>query len=135
MDIGQPFRIEFRLLDCEIELLQPQQTIAYLSVLRELKQLVSAAVQDLGVNYTTLDRVEAVIANADFTKQLREDEDFNKVRETKILIFDQRHPTSTEYFTLQELLQIAKVLRRHLEQHLQYSIGCRLVLDVEAEDD
>lgn len=130
-DPSWPFAIEFYLLDMGIDKLRPHQEEGYMRLTDKLKEITSKAVRDLGKDYCTLDhRVAAVIASADSTKQLRgswPDYVYKKGQ----LNFRQSHLTSTDYFTLAEVIRIAKAICLHIEIQVQYDVRWRIVLDVE----
>lgn len=118
-------------MNVDISNLREKQKERFLNLAEFLKDLAASAVRDLGDGYRTLDRAEAVIASLDSSKQLRGD---MMIRDHTIS-FNQNHSSVTAFFTIAEVIQIAKALQRHIEKHLEYPIKYRICLEVADSDE
>jgi len=98
------------------------------------------AVADLlGDGYKSLDRSQGAIVSTDGKKQLRyyrEQPDSSLTQGFSYSIrFHQSHLTVTEFFSIEELLEISRLLKRKIERVLETKIDdVQLILDVKFDE-
>ena len=119
-----PFEIEFILFNKNLPITQKQKKLRN-ELIEKLKLILEISMEKFR-NYKLLDRSEPTISTQDEKKQLRFSWDTAHLKYDKYihsLYFHQRHSACIEYFTMDELKEIAESLQKQLGCYLGYDLA------------
>ncbi len=118
-----PFEIEFILFNKNVPITQKQKELRN-ELIGKLKIIIEISMEKFR-NYKLLNRAEPSISTQDERKQLRFSWDTSHLKCDKYihsLYFHQRHSASIEYFTMDELKEIAESLNKQFGCYLGYDL-------------
>lgn len=118
-----PFEIEFILFNKNVPITQKQKKVRN-KLIENLKLILEISMEKFG-NYKLLNRAEPSISTQDERKQLRFSWDTVHLECDKYihsLYFHQRHGACIEYFTIEELKEIAESIQRQIGCYLGYDL-------------
>ena len=122
--MNYPFNIEFVIFDENKEVSVSQKETRKQLIWENLRYIIKKAFND-DIHYNFLDRVEASVSSNDKKKQLRLSIDTLHIESKKYqhsIHFNQKHSSSKEYFTMEELKHISSKIKIGLEDFLHYEI-------------
>lgn len=134
--MNYPFCVEFTIFDENLPITKKQMATKDKLVTtnhpqNDLKRLLQLAVVD-SPDIKFLDRLEPAVSSLDEKKQLRMYLFENKQNRYQHSIhFTQQQSQCKEYFSLEELKDIATRVRRELQDYLGYEIDVLIYVDLE----